>query len=227
MTYRDIQADVRGRIARGEWPGGAMLPTEIELAARYGCARATVNRALRELAEEGILDRRRKSGTRVSALPTRQARFDISVIRREIEARGAVYRYALVTRAEMAAPDWLRARMGLGEGAQVLHLVCMHYADGQPFQHEDRWINLQALPQARAEAFDRQGPNEWLLAAIPFSELEVGFSAVAADADLARHLGCTPGEPLFQMDRSTWFEGQPVTFVRMCHPRGYRMASRS
>ncbi|RBI83354.1 GntR family transcriptional regulator [Rhodosalinus halophilus] len=225
-SFREIKADVRARIARGDWAPGALLPTEADLARAYACARATVNRALRELAEEGLLERKRKSGTRVRRAPVRQARFDIPLVRREIEDQGAAYRYALVRRAEIAAPDWLRARMGLAAAAPVLHLVAMHYANGAPYQHEERWISLDTLPQARRADFTRVGPNEWLVATIPFTDAELSFTATAATEALAAHLGCPPGDALFRMERSTWFEGQPVTYVRMTFPPGHRMTTR-
>ena len=225
-SFREIKADVRAGIARGDWSPGDTLPTEADLARRYACARATVNRALRELAEEGLLERRRKSGTRVRTVPLRQARFDIPLVRREIEEKGATYRHALALREEIAAPDWLRARLGLAEGAVVLHLIAMHYADGAPYQHEDRWIALDTVPQARGADFSVQGPNEWLVAEIPFTDAEISFLAAAADPDLAAHLGCAPGDPVFRLERATWFEARAVTFVRMTYPPGHRMTTR-
>lgn len=225
-TYRDIKADIRARILRGEWAPGALLPGEIDLAEGYEAARSTVNRAMRELADEGLIERRRKSGSRVRSSPIRQARFDIPLVRREIEERGAAYRYALVRSEVMAAPDWLRARMGLPNGAEVRHLVCLHFADNAPWQHEDRWINLSLLPQARDADFSALGPNEWLVAQVPFSEAEISISATAADAALAAHLGCAPGEPLLQIERSTRWQDQPVTLVRLVHQRGHRMTTR-
>lgn len=225
-TYRDIKADIRARILRGDWAPGALLPGEIDLAEGYEAARSTVNRAMRELADEGLIERRRKSGSRVRPSPIRQARFDIPLVRREIEERGAAYRYALVRSEVMVAPDWLRARLGLPEGAEVRHLVCLHFADNAPWQHEDRWINLSLLPQARGADFTALGPNEWLVAQVPFSEAEISISATAADAALAAHLGCVPGEPLLQIERSTRWQGQPVTLVRLVHQRGHRMTTR-
>ncbi|WP_299930407.1 UTRA domain-containing protein [uncultured Pelagimonas sp.] len=226
MSYKDIKADVLRRITSGDWPPGHLMPSELELCDEYGSARATVNRALRELAEEGVLERKRKSGTRVRSAPKRQARFDIPLTRLEVEGRGAVYRYALVAREACDAPDWLRARMALGPADRVLHLTCMHFADGQPFQHEDRWINLAALPQAEEADFGAVGPNEWLVATIPFSDVEIGFGAVSAEPDLAAFMGCVNGEALFQMERATWFNSQPVTYVRMSYQPGYRMRTR-
>lgn len=225
-TFRDIKADILGKILRGDWLPGAPIPGEIDLAEAYGVARSTVNRAMRELADEGLIERKRKSGSRVRQAPLRQARFDIPLVRREIEEHGAVYRYALVRSEVLEAPDWLRARLGLPPGGQVRHLICLHFADGAPWQYEDRWINLTLLPQAREADFTTLGPNEWLVAQVPFSEAEISISATSADAGLADHLGCAPGEPLLQIERSTRWQAQPVTLVRLVHQRGHRMTTR-
>jgi GntR family histidine utilization transcriptional repressor len=225
-TYRDIKADILEQIASGRWRPGGLLPNESDLAASYGCARATVNRAMRELAEEGIVERKRKAGTRVRQSPLREARFEIPLVRAEIEARGAVYRYALVYQGQEPAPAWLRARLDLDEEAQALRLVCMHFADGVPYQYEDRWINLGALPQALDHAFDQQGPNEWLVETVPYSDAQISFAAVSADEDVALYLGCAEGDALFQTERSTWWQGQAITYVRLVFQRGYRMSAR-
>ncbi len=224
-TFRDVKADILGKITQGIWAPGSLIPSEIDLAATYGCARATVNRAMRELADDGLIERRRKAGTRVRMAPVRQAKFDIPIVRREIEDQGATYRYALVSRAVQAAPDWLRARLKLAQGGQVLHLVAMHYADGNPFQHEDRWISLATLPEAEQADFTQTGPNEWLVSTVPFSNAEISFSAATADATLARYLGCGAGDALFRIERSTWREGRAITYVRLSFQPGHRMTA--
>ena len=108
-------------------PQGALVPGEIELAEEFHCARATMNRAMRELADDGIIDRKRKSGTRVKVSPTRQAKFVIPLIRKEIEDTGSSYRYTLVQRQKRRAPVWLQGRLGLSPQSNVLHLHCMHF----------------------------------------------------------------------------------------------------
>jgi GntR family histidine utilization transcriptional repressor len=226
VTYREVKADILNRITSGDWGPDSLLPGEVDIAAAYGCSRATVNRAMRELAEEGLVERRRKAGTRVRKSPLREARFEIPVVGREIEASGAQYRYALVRREVMAAPDWLRACLDPDEGARVLHLVCMHYADGAPYQHEDRWISLAALPQAETVDFTATGPNEWLVATVPYSNAEISFSATSADAALAGHLGCAEGTALFRADRSTWFQGRALTRVALVFRPGHRLTTR-
>jgi len=224
--FQDVRDEVMRRIEGRVWDQGALLPTEAELAEEFGCARATVNRALRELAERGVIDRKRKSGTRVATLPVRQAKLEIATARRLVEERNASYRYALVSRQMQPAPGWLASQMQLPPATEVLHLEAMHYADGQPFHFEDRWINIAAVPGSAEADYAQTPPGEWLLAAVPFSNAEVSFSATSADAALAEYLACAPGAALFQMERATWFQDAPVTFARMTFQQGYRMRSR-
>ena len=225
-TFREVMAEILQRITEGPWGPGTLLPGEIELAEAFGCSRTTMNRALREVSDLGFLDRKRKAGTRVRMAPIRQARFEMPVVRTEIEKTGAVYRYQLIHREAVMAPDWLRARMRLKARSKVLHLVCLHFADGVVFQLEDRWINAGALPQALEQDFSEIGPNEWLVATVPFSEVEISFLAAAADSVMAAHLGHAVGEPVFCVERATWWQNAAVTLVTLSHRRGYRMTTR-
>jgi GntR family histidine utilization transcriptional repressor len=158
--------------------------------------------------------------------PIRQARFDIPIVRAEIEEKGAEYRYSLVSSSIEPAPDWLRARLKLSDKSKVLRLVCMHYADGDPYQHEDRWISLTSLPQAQTVDFSDVGPNEWLVSTIPFSDVEISFSAGLADQRLTDYLTCAIGDPVFTIERSTWWEGHAVTYVRLTYRPGHRLTTR-
>jgi GntR family histidine utilization transcriptional repressor len=99
----------------------------------------------------------------------------------------------------------------------------MHHADNRPFQFEERWINVGAVPHVVDEDFLTVGPNEWLLAEVPFSNAEISFSAVPAEGQLQDFLSVPSGTPLFQLERTTWFRNDPVTFVRMTFHQGYRM----
>lgn len=226
ISYRDVKNEILSRIHNRVWPPGTLMPGEIELAEEFGCARATVNRAMRELAEEGIIDRKRKAGTRVNVAPIRHAKFEIPLVRNEIEALGATYRYAFISRSLETVPDWLRARINLSEDSQILHIQCMHYANNSPFQFEDRWINAAVAPQVLDVDFRTISPNEWLVAEMPFSDAEISFSASAVDDRLAKFLSMYAGEPFFLSERMTWLKDEPITFAQMSYGRGYRMTTR-
>jgi len=224
-AFRDVKESIRKRILAGDWPPGEFIPNEVDLADEFKCARATVNRAVRELAEEGLVERKRKAGTRVRMSPVRKAEFEIPIVRKEIEGLGKAYRFSLTHRSKESAPDWIAARMGLGSKAQVLHLGCVHYGDNIPYQFEDRWINLTALPKAEHAEFDTIGPTEWLVETVPFSDAEISFSATAADEKLANNLSCAIGDPLFMTERSTWWQGDAITYVRLIFQRGHKMTT--
>lgn len=159
-SYHDIKREVMARIDARVSPQGALLSTGAELCAEFGCARATVNRALRELADQDIVKRKRKSGTRVAIMPPERAQFDIPVTRRTVEAMGAAYRYALIARHEVDAPAWLAAQIGAPQMTRLLHLTAMHYADGAPFHLEERWINVAAVPVVRHVDFTAISPTK-------------------------------------------------------------------
>ncbi len=226
VTFKDVKADLLDQISRGIMAPGTLMPNEMDLAETYGCARATVNRAMRELAEEGIVERKRKVGTRVRKAPIRQARFSIPIVREEIEAQGAEYRYALIDRTVAEVPDWLRGRLALTSGQQVVRVICMHWADGIPYQHEERWINPEIVPSVLEADFSKSGPNEWLLAEVPFSNAEISFTAVEATQDIADHMGCFAGNALFRTERTTWLKEQAITLVRLSYRRGHRMTTK-
>ncbi len=226
ISFRDVKKIVLGRIRDKTWPPDSILPREVELAQEFGCARATVNRAMRELADDGFVDRKRKAGTRVNAAPIRNAKLAIPVVRAEVEATGAQYRYFLVSRTLLTAPQWLRARLDLKGKPRMLHIQCMHYAGSAPFQFEDRWVNIETVPDIVKADFTDTGPNEWLVNQVFFSDAEISFGAAIADAKISDFLSVTPGEAIFTAERTTWLDRSPITFVRMSFARGYRLTTR-
>ena len=223
MGFRDIKQEVFRRIRNDEWGPGTLLPGEVELAAEFGCARATVNRAMQELSDDGIIERRRKGGSRVKLAPIRQVTFEIPLIRAEIEARGSDYRYELISSAARKTPKWLQVRLGLAEDTPMLHVACLHYGDDAPFQYEDRWINLAAVPLAAHANFSIISPNEWLVGEVPYTNAEVRFSATRAESKISKHLKTEIAEPIFLAERTTWLNGPPVTNVRLYFAPGYQV----
>ena len=221
-SWQAVQDEVRRRIRR-EWKPGDFIPHEADLAKQFGCARATVNRALRDLAEEGLLDRRRRAGTQVALNPVRKARLDIQVIREEIEAKGAVFRHTILSRQMAEPPPDVRARMGTAPGQDILHLRTLYTADGAPYVYEDRWINPDAVPAVASETFAVLSPNEWLVRNVPFEGGDFTFSAITSTVAEAGVLSCREGQGLFCIDRTTRTSGVVITSVRLVFHPGYRM----
>jgi DNA-binding FadR family transcriptional regulator len=65
----DVVKDITGKIEGGAWANGERLPPERALAEQYGLARNTVRRALKQLEDQGRLQRQTGRGTFVQAAP--------------------------------------------------------------------------------------------------------------------------------------------------------------
>lgn len=228
-TYLRIKSDFLARIRSGELKPGSSIPGDAEVAELFGCARQTAHRALRELADEGVIERRRRAGSRVALRTSQTARFEISRIDREIEATGAEYRYELLDRQAGSWTSLARERLAASRETPVLHLLCLHFANDVPFQLEERWIRLDTVPSAARQSFAEVGPNAWLLEHVPWSDAEHQVSAISASASVARRLRIDAGSPLLLLERRTWLDPQqPVTYVRLSHPGDfYHLRSRA
>ena len=220
--WEQVRAEVMARIRSRQWPPGALIPGEEALAQEFGCARATVNRALTTLAEAGLLERKRKAGTRVAMLPVRKATLDIPVIRAEVEARGQAYACRLLSQTRATPPLAIAAQLGLPAGQEMLHLQSLHLADGQPQVVEDRWLNPLVLPDPPPD-FAAISANEWLVSNLAFVTGDIAFSAENATPGEAAALGVPAGSALFITTRCTWGADQPITWVRLAHAPGYRL----
>lgn len=224
-SWQAIQDEVLRRIHVRDWPPGAVIPNEADLAQEFGCARATVNRALRALAEAGIVERRRKAGTRVALHPVSRATVDIPVIRQEVTNRGQSYTYRRLGRRIVMPPRDVAKRLCDAAPCECLHVTGLHLASDVPFVFEDRWINLATAPDAAAEEFDTLNANEWLLAKIPYTHGDIRLAAEAATDEEAAILGTHPGAPLFVVERVTWDHARAVTFARLCYAPGHSIVT--
>ncbi|MGN6304431.1 MAG: GntR family transcriptional regulator [Mesorhizobium sp.] len=218
---RTIANEVRRRIVEGQWRQGDRIPDEADLAIEFDAARATVNKALQLLANDGLLDRRRKAGTRVTVDPVRKASFTISIVREQVEQAGMVYSYRVVAQRRSPVPAGIAARIGLAQGEVLVRMRAIHYADGQPFQLEDRWLNLRATPTLAEADLPHLNANEWLVRNAPYLRAEMAFSAEGADRRDARLLGTQPGRALLVLYRSTWNDLGPITTVRVAFQPGH------
>ena len=220
--WETIRTEVLRRIRARDWPPGALIPGEETLAEEFGVARATVNRALRDLAEAGVIERKKRAGTRVAQLPVRRARLDIPVIRLDVEGRRQAYGFELLADRMVPAPVPVSARLGLPEGASMRYLETLHLADGRPYVFEARWLNPAVLPEP-APDFAATSANEWLVMQVSLVSGDIAFTAESASGREAEVLGVAAGTALLVAERTTHGTAGPVTLVRLVHAPGHRV----
>jgi len=216
--YKQIRSDIERRILTGEWPPGHRIPFEHQLMTRYGCSRMTVNKALSELAQADLIERRRRAGTFVRRPQHLSAVLQIADIRAEISALGRSYGYELIHATRRTANSADRTRLGVRKTGKVIAIACRHSADNVPFAVEDRLIDLETVPEAATADFAVDPPGSWLLHHVPWTEAEHTISAVVADAPTAAALAITIGAPCLVIDRHTWRSARTLTAVRLIYP---------
>ena len=138
---------------------GAKIPPEVELARQFGVSRMTVNKAIRDLAEAGVLLRYAGDGTYVAERKAESPLLDVNNIAEEVALRGHAYRaQVLFARAEPASEE-VALRLGMAAGAAVFHSLIVHHEDDSPIQIEDRYVNPQWAPDYLAQAFEQENPQ--------------------------------------------------------------------
>lgn len=217
-VYEQIQRAIRELVVRGEWPPGTSVPPEHALMERLGASRMTVHRALSQLAREGLITRRRRSGTVVASPAASHAMLDIPSIPDEITGHGHRYAHEVLARIDGRPLPELATRFALKRSERVSHLTTLHRADGQPHVLEDRVIYLRNVPAAARESFETLPPGDWLLRHSLWSRAEHAITAIGASPDEAAALDMKVGEPCLCVERRTWNREKPVTAVRLVYP---------
>jgi GntR family histidine utilization transcriptional repressor len=213
-----IVEDIRSLIVDGRWPPGSQLPVETDLAGRYGVSRMTMNKALGQLAREGFLVRRKKSGTQVAQPRAESAVVAITDIRDEVQSSGRAYRFHLIARRMRPGKEDDALLLGHVECGAVLWLQGLHLADDRPFCLETRLINPAVAEGAKDQDFTALPPGAWLLGAVPWSVASHRVRAVNATAAEAKVLALAPGEACLEVVRRTHVAGAWVTGVRLLYP---------
>lgn len=224
-TWQSVRADVLERIRSREWPPGELIPTEQELALSMGCARATVNRALRELADSGIIERRRKVGTRVASTSARRTVLDMPAIRTEIEAMGAAYSYQLLSFATQTPTPAAARALQVPSTQNLLLIQAKYTADGQPHCCEAIWLNPDVVPALTRQDVEQQSAHEWLAGQVALTHGRFSILADTATGDCARNLDIPEGTAVLAIERINWSDTTPVSFARQYYPPQHRLVS--
>lgn len=213
--YETIRSEILRRINDQTWPAGYTLPQEEQLAVEFNVARGTVRRALSSLVDAGLIERRRRAGTRVIDRKSHTSMLTIPIVRQEIESTGHQYGYKLLS-ARLCGSE--SDHQGVFGADTLRHVMCLHLSDGRPYQLEDRLINITAIPEAETFDFLTTSPNEWLIAQAPYSSVRTLLRAEKASVEDVQYLNLGKQDPVFVIERQTRFNKVAITHARLSHP---------
>ncbi|MEM9386177.1 MAG: UTRA domain-containing protein [Pseudomonadota bacterium] len=227
--YRQIKVAIEDKIRNGAWRAGGKLPSENELVLHLGVSRMTVNRALRELALEGLVTRVHGVGSFVADVPRHASLIELRDIAHESADRGHAHSTRVVALGERIASAEVAQQLELSADAspELHYLEAVHFQDGLPIQHEARYVNPALAPGMLEQDFTRITSTAWLLAGGQPDEMEHVVSATQGTPALREALGLAPEHALLQLSRRTWRAGQVVTWVTLTYPGDrYQLAAR-
>jgi GntR family transcriptional regulator len=139
--YHQIFLGLRDQIMHGQLTFGAPVPTELELVAQHGVSRITARRALQELADSGLVERKRRVGTRVvyrtSAVPL-EANVDQAV--ESLIAFGRNTPVKVIDIVEEPAPRQVADLLERPEGAMMLRGRRIRHLDKEPLGLTTSWV---------------------------------------------------------------------------------------
>jgi GntR family histidine utilization transcriptional repressor len=216
--YLRVKQHLRDGLAQGRWSPGEQMPSEAELTAQFGVSRMTVNRALRELQTEGMVERVQGVGTFAAQLHRMSSTLKVRDLHEEIEARGHRHHLEVHLQREERAGEALARQLGLPPGAPVFHSIVVHFDNGEPLQCEDRFVHPERAPGYLEVDFTQTTPTQHLLEVAPFWEAQFNIQAGLPTAQEARLLGLDPASPCLIVVRRTANRDSPVTLVRLVHP---------
>lgn len=226
--YERLKADIKKRIETGEWPAHHRVPSENEIAETLNVSRMTANRALRELAMEGVIVRVQGRGSFVASKKRSAPFMGVRNIADEIAERGSTHRPQVILAQTEVCGHELAEAMKIEVGMLAFHSVILHHEDDVPIQLEDRFVNPAVAPDYLAQNFQVTTPNAYLTLIAPISHTEQFVEAVLPQPWECKHLAIARSEPCLLIRRRTWFADRIVTSVRLLYPgTRYRLESSS
>jgi GntR family transcriptional regulator len=221
-TFRPLYAQIRALIEHalesGEWAPGQAIPSELELASRFGVSQGTVRKAVQALAVDNLLVRRQGKGTFVATHTEEKAsNFRFLRIRRD-DGKAEYPKSRLIDlrrgRASAEAADALS--MAPGDGVFVLRRI-LEYG-GEPAVLDEITLPAELFPgltRARFAAYRGSMYGFFETAfGVRMLRADERLHAVAADERAAELLEVVPGTPLLAVDRVAYTYGDRPVEVR-------------
>jgi GntR family histidine utilization transcriptional repressor len=216
--YLQLKELIIGQISAGELQPRDRVPSENELVDATGVSRMTANRALRELNDEGYVERVAGVGTFVSDFKAVSHVLEVRNIADEIQRRGHNHAATVLVQEKAAAGPRTAKALQIAEGREVFHLVLIHHENAIPIQVEHRFVLMEFAPDCLQQDFTEITPSAYLSAISPLQEAEHVVRAVMADESTKKSLEMADHEPCLVVSRRTWAHGRPVSFARLYHP---------
>ena len=229
--YLQIEKHLLEAIASESFREGELIPTEKELAQKYGVSPGTVRRAALNLKQRGFLHRTQGRGTFVVFQETnmRRLRHYRFVERLQRSPNLVNLTIVLLSLKVLPATEDIADYLQIRKGAKVIRLERMGKLSNESFLHI-----LSYLPKKLYAGLERYGPDQfvkntlWKIQESYFNhridKKEEFITVEMANQEVARALEIKPGDPVLRIEALvTSTDGNLIEYrVSRCNQGGMR-----
>ena len=208
--YEQIKVLITQSLIGGEWRPGEVIPSEIELAARYKVSQGTVRKAIDSLSAENILIRRQGKGTFVA---THNA--DVIKLRflrlTSISGNKELLQNEFISCLKTKADVNISKILGIKAGAATIEIKRLLTFSGRPLIYDH--IIVPAVPFKGLNGAKVEECNGSMYSmyesqfGVRMIRAEERLKAVGATTEVAKALALKEGYPLLSIERVSFTYG--------------------
>lgn len=202
-AYLEVYLQIKNKILQGVYSAGDFLPIEPELEQTYNVSRTTVRKAMKMLADEGLIEIKQGRGTMVLDRKTPQNFNHVTSVTETLIQSG----YTVTTKSryvdKITPPESVAKALRLKNDEMVVRVQRIQLANGEPVCIMTNYIPESLVPDMEKKHGEFTGLYHYLEQqyGISIDNTEDTIFAAAADFTEAQILNIPPGFPLLIVER--------------------------
>ena len=229
--YQKIKEHILEKIALGEWKPQQKIPSENEIATALQISRMTVNRAFKELTEEGYLFREKGAGTFVAEPFQLIPFFELMPISEEIAIEGHQYTAKIIRLSEESDQSpyfedfkaFLHANTDNAPdnteiAAAFFYSEILYFNQNVPIQFEKRYVLKSFAPQYSSEKLQKICSTSYLQTLSPTLSQQHTLEAIVPDAVLQNILQIEAGVACFKVEEILQVHDKVISYAEQYYP---------
>ena len=216
--YQKIKEHILEKIGKGDWKPNQKLPSENEIAAILNISRMTVNRAFKELTEEGYLFREKGAGTFVATPFQMVPFFELIPISQEIAAEGYRFSSKIIGTQKIDDINDIAEFKAKNCKNSVFYREIIYFNENSPVQYETRYVCESFAPLYLAESFQKDCTTAYLQKLSPTLSQKHTLEAVIPDEHIRHLLDIGNNEACFKVVERLQIQNKIVSYAVQYYP---------
>ncbi len=212
--YEVIVEKIREDIQKGKYEKG--LPSERNLAIKFGTSRGTIRKVIDLLKEESVVNSARGSGTYINKRPINQELNSIYSLSEDMHKMNRNLDTEILDYKLVHLEKEVAEKMGVEEGELAYYIKRLRYIDEDPCILEENYllaklyngIEVEKLINSSLYAYLKEKYNN------NFSESYEEFSAILADKEIKKLFGIKKDEAVIKIHRTSYVKDTIAEFTR-------------